>query len=161
MDLAPRVELIPEKKMAGRKVITSMIENKVVELWMSFMPLKKRISNAVDQLLYSIEIYPNDYFDDLDPSQVFEKWAAVEVTDFNEVPSELEIMILPQGLYAVFHYCGHPSKATATFEYIFLEWLPNSPYKLDYRPHLEVMGEKYKNNNDDSEEDFWIPIKEK
>jgi AraC family transcriptional regulator len=30
---------------------------------------------------------------------------------------------------------------------------------LDQRPHVEVMGEKYKNNDPDSEEEIWIPIK--
>ncbi|MEN9524835.1 MAG: hypothetical protein RLZZ256_219, partial [Bacteroidota bacterium] len=33
------------------------------------------------------------------------------------------------------------------------------PYLLDERPHVEVMGSKYKNNDPASEEDIWIPIR--
>jgi AraC family transcriptional regulator len=42
--------------------------------------------------------------------------------------------------------------------YIFNTWLPKSGYQLDRRPHFEILGEKYKNNNPDSEEEIWIPI---
>ncbi|EPE83362.1 GyrI-like small molecule binding domain protein [Leptospira noguchii str. 1993005606] len=40
--------------------------------------------------------------------------------------------------------------------YIFQEWLPNSGYKL--KPHFELLGSKYKNNDPTSEEEVWIPI---
>jgi len=45
--------------------------------------------------------------------------------------------------------------------YIMSQWLPNSKYILDHRPHFELLGAKYKNNSPDSEEEVWIPIKEK
>ncbi len=41
------------------------------------------------------------------------------------------------------------------------EWLPNSGYKIDDRPHFQVMGKKYKNGSPDSEEDFYIGLKSK
>lgn len=50
---------------------------------------------------------------------------------------------------------------TKIFEYIFVEWLPDTIYELDNRPHFEILGEKYKNNDPDSEEDLWIPIRDK
>ncbi|MFZ1515671.1 MAG: GyrI-like domain-containing protein, partial [Saprospiraceae bacterium] len=67
---------------------------------------------------------------------------------------------IPGGLYAVFYYKGL-STDTAIFEYIFNTWLPNSEYGLDDRPHFEILGERYKNNDADSEEEIWIPIKNK
>jgi AraC family transcriptional regulator len=42
--------------------------------------------------------------------------------------------------------------------YIFNTWLPQSNYQLAPRPHFEILGEKYKNNHPDSEEEIWIPI---
>jgi AraC family transcriptional regulator len=45
--------------------------------------------------------------------------------------------------------------------YIFMEWLPQSNYQLDNRPHFQILGEKYKHNQPDSEEEVWIPIKTK
>jgi AraC family transcriptional regulator len=34
-------------------------------------------------------------------------------------------------------------------------------YFLDDRPHFEILGDKYKNGDPDSEEEIWIPIKQK
>jgi AraC family transcriptional regulator len=38
-------------------------------------------------------------------------------------------------------------------------WLPGSDFVLDTRPHFEVLGDQYKNNDTTSEEEIWIPIK--
>ena len=90
----------------------------------------------------------------------FEKWAAVEVSDFNDVPTGMESYTIQGGLYAVFLHKGAATDLS-TFEYIFKTWLPNSKYELDQREHFEVLGEKYKNNDPGSEEDIWIPVKAK
>jgi AraC family transcriptional regulator len=39
--------------------------------------------------------------------------------------------------------------------------VPASNYDLDDRPHFEILGDKYKNGDPNSEEDIWIPIKPK
>jgi AraC family transcriptional regulator len=36
--------------------------------------------------------------------------------------------------------------------------LPASEYVVDNRPHFEILGAQYKNNEPDSEEEIWIPI---
>ena len=77
----------------------------------------------------------------------------------NKLP-ELNTLLLESGLYAVFDYKGSSSD-TSIYEYIFFNWLPNSKYKVDNRPHFEILGNKYKNNDPNSEEEIWIPIKEK
>ena len=72
----------------------------------------------------------------------------------------MKSLILKGGLYAVFDYKGSSSN-NSIFQYIFSEWLPNSEYLIDHRPHFEILGSKYKNNDPNSEEEIWIPIKEK
>jgi AraC family transcriptional regulator len=64
------------------------------------------------------------------------------------------------GLYAVFNYKGLNTD-NRIFIHIFTEWLPSSGYVLDERPHFEILGEKYKNNDPESEEEIWIPVKPK
>jgi AraC family transcriptional regulator len=32
---------------------------------------------------------------------------------------------------------------------------------LDNKPHFEIMGDQYKNEDPDSEEELWIPIKKR
>jgi AraC family transcriptional regulator len=82
------------------------------------------------------------------------------VAEFSVIPDEMEAFKLKGGLYAVFHYIGS-SMDTRVFQYIFGTWLPASSYLLDDRPHFEILGDKYKNANPNSEEDIWIPIKPK
>ncbi|MGZ3847072.1 MAG: GyrI-like domain-containing protein, partial [Flavisolibacter sp.] len=75
-----------------------------------------------------------------------------------DVPEGMESFVLNGGLYAVFDYQGLNTD-NRIFIYIFRDWLPNSEYELDDRPQFEVLGEKYKNNDPDSQEEIWIPVK--
>jgi len=157
--MEPRIEKLAEKKLVGKRITTSFSDNKTFELWNTFMPKKKQILNCIGTNLYSIQIYEPLFFENFNPDKKFEKWAAVEVTDFDTVPQEMETFILKSGLYAVFLYRGTASAAVPTFQYILGTWLPNSIYSLDDRPHFEILGEKYKNEDPTSEEEIWIPIK--
>ena len=139
----------------------SFAKNKTFELWSSFMPRRKEIQNNIGTDMYSMQIYPPLFFNNFDPKKEFEKWATIEVTSFDVIPDGMESIILPGGLYAVFLYKGDASKAEETFRYILGTWLPNSEYTLDTRPHFEILGEKYKKNDPASEEEIWIPIKQK
>ena len=107
-----------------------------------------------------MQVYDSAYnFEKFDINAFFVKWAAVEVTNFENIPNGMESFVLEGGLYAVFDYKGNAINAAQTFQYIFQNWLPNSNYKLDKRPHFELLGAKYKNNDPNSEEEIWIPIK--
>ncbi len=156
-----RIDLLPEKKLIGNRMEMSFTNNRTGELWRSFMPRRNQISNPVNADLYSIEVYPPQFFDRFDPSALFEKWAAMEVEDFHAVPKEMEMITLPSGLYAVFLHKGPASEGPKTYNFIFQTWLPNSDYQLDHRPHFALMGEKYKQDDPGSEEEIWIPIKPK
>jgi AraC family transcriptional regulator len=155
--LQPRIETLTERKLIGKRLTMSFADNQTFKLWQSFMPRRKEIKNNLNNELFSMQLYPPS-FDFTCFDAAFEKWAAVEVTDFETVPDEMEIFTLTGGLYAVFDYKGLNTDAKI-FEYIFGSWLPQSTgYRLDNRPHFEILGAKYKNNDADSEEEIWIPI---
>ncbi len=139
----------------------SLADNKTFELWRSFMPQRREITNSIDTDLYSVEVYGPTYWDDFSPEMTFEKWAAIQVTDFHAVPDGMDTLRVPDGLYAVFIHRGPVSEAPKTYGHIFRTWLPNSGFTLDDRPHFALMGTKYKNEDPDSEEEIWIPIKPK
>jgi len=159
--MEPGIEILTEKKLVGKHIEMSFSNNKTGELWRSFMPKRREIGNPIGTELYSIEVYGNHFFSNFNLETEFEKWAAVEVTDFETVPEEMETITLPCGLYAVFLHKGAASEGPETYQYIFETWLPESDFILDYRPHFAVMGEKYKNEDPDSEEEIWIPIRPK
>ena len=138
----------------------SLVNFNIAELWQAFGPRRVEIKNNVNAERVSLAVYPNDYFESFSPSRNFQRWALVEVTDFNFIPDQMESFDLPSGMYAVFHYQG-PSSDTSIFQTIYNVWLPQSEYLLDDRPHFEILGEKYKNNDPLSEEDIWIPIRKK
>lgn len=158
--MEPRIELLKDKKLIGYKLKMSLTNNKTGELWGRFAPRIKEIKNRANVDKISMQVYNASYYSTFDPKTEFEKWATVEVNDFNDVPEDMDIFTLSGGEYAVFDYKGS-SNDTRIFQYIFMTWLPTSEYQLDNRPHFEVLGEKYKNNDPNSEEEIWIPIKKK
>ena len=157
----PHTPITAARRLIGKKIIMSFSENKTDELWKNFMPRRNEIENAFHDNLYSVQVYEPGFFDNFNPDKKFEKWAAIEVTHFNNIPDGMEKIELPGGLYAVFPYRGKASEASDTFKYIFYEWFPKSEFMLDNRPHFEILSEKYKNEDLDSEEEIWIPVKQK
>jgi len=157
--MTPRIEFAREKKLVGKHLTMSFADYRIGELWRAFMPRRKEINNTVSNDLISLVIYSPTHFADFKPTNEFERWATVEVENFDSVPDELETYILPSGLFAVFQYTGLSTDSAAFYQYIYLNWLPNSEYILDDRPHVEILGEKYKNNDPLSKEDVWIPVK--
>ena len=155
----PIIETLTEKKLIGKRLPMSLSVNKTKELWQSFMSQWNEIKNSIGNALYSIQVYDPLYFVNFNPNTEFEKWATIEVTDFYSVPEEMETFILPSGLYAVFLHKGAASEGPKTFQHIYGTWLPNSEYSLDDTPHFEKLGDKYKNDDPNSEEEIWIPIK--
>ncbi|MGO4773309.1 GyrI-like domain-containing protein [Flavobacterium sp. W22_SRS_FK3] len=156
-----RIEILTEKKLIGKHITMSFVDNKTFQLWSSFMPVRKEIKSSIDSNLYSLEVFPVEYFDHFNPKNTFEKWAAIEVSDFDEIPSVTEALIIPSGMYAVFIHKGPATEADKTCHFIFTEWLPDSEYNVDDRPHFAVMAETYKKDDPDSEEEIWIPVKNK
>lgn len=159
--MQPTIQILPEKKLIGKRQTMSFANNTTGDLWKSFMPRRKEILNNTGTELYSMQLYPPLFFNNLNPNAPFDKWAAIEVTDFEKIPPGMETFTLEGGLYAVFQYKGAANDAAETFQYILGSWLPASKYLLDTRPHFEILGDKYKKNDADSEEEIWIPIKEK
>jgi AraC family transcriptional regulator len=158
--MTPRIKKLNEKKLIGKRLSMSLAENKTGDLWKSFIPRRREIVNNLTNDMISMQVYKSTHFADFKPTNQFEKWATVEVANFDNVPNGMETFILTDGLYAVFDYKGL-STDNGIFQYIFGTWLPTSDYDLDDRPHFEVLGDKYKNNDPTSEEEIWIPIQPK
>lgn len=159
--MEPRIEESPERKLVGKHLHMTMANNRTAELWQSFMPGRKQIKHTVGSDLFSLQVYddPSLDFKNFSLETPFKKWALIEVSSFEEIPEGMEPFILEKGLYAVFIHRG--LNFLPTFQRIFYEWLPNSDYELDQRPHFELLGAKYKNNTEDSEEEVWVPVRKK
>lgn len=157
--MTPKIVSIPAKKLIGYSIEMSLLDNQTQTIWQLFMPRLKEIKNAVSADLYSLQNYPDDYFTNFTPETIFTKWAAVEVKNFENIPDGFEKLEIPSGKYAVFLHKGNTEMFAKTAQYIYTEWLPNSGFQLDNKPHFEVLGDNYLGHeNPESEEEVWIPI---
>jgi len=157
-----RIEMLPKKTLVGKSTRMSLTNNKTRELWQSFMVNKTAIANVIGTDLYSIQVYDElHYFKNFSPQTEFTKWAAIEVDSFKNIPNGFDTIVIESGLYAVFLHKGSASEFQKTFQFIFNQWLPKSEYTLDHRPHFELLGENYVNDDSSSEEEVWLPIKKK
>lgn len=157
----PEITTLGTTQLVGLAKDMSLINNQTQSLWQQFSPRISEIKHKISSDKLSLQVYPKNYYKDFSPAKAFTKWAAVGVSNWDIIPEGLDRFTLESGLYAVFHYKGSSGDAASFFQYIFTEWIPKSKYVIDDRPHFEVLGDRYKNNDSNSEEDIWIPIKEK
>lgn len=158
--MEPRIEILSPKKLVGQRIRMTIASDRTFELFRGFMPRRHEIKNGTGTELFCLQVYDKDPgFNNFTIHTPFEKWAAREVEDYEDIPAGMEAHDLPGGLYAVFNYKGTPDAFPETWNYIFHTWLPGSKYLLDDREHFEILGEKYKLNDPESEEEVWIPVR--
>ncbi len=158
----PTILEIEDRKLIGMRIQTSLSENRTFELWRQFKPRVKEINGRKNGTFYSVQNFPHGLdFKAFTNDTIFEKWAAVEVENFDALPMGMEPLLLPGGEYAVFVHSGPASTGYQTFEFIFGTWLPNSAFERDNRPHFELMTADYLPTDPNAQEEFWIPIKRK
>lgn len=151
------IELSP-KKLIGKSLDMSFMQDKTGDLWRSFLPIMNQVNNRVGNERLSLQFYSDDFMKN--PSLSFTKWAVVEVLDFASVTEDMQTLEISGGQYAVFQYKGDIFGAPDFFRKIFSEIIPNSEYELDnLRPHFEILPEKYNPMDANSEEEVYIPIK--
>lgn len=158
MKWQPIIKDLKPKILIGMSVEMSLIDDKTGQLFRTFQPRRGEVINKKNEHTFDLRVYTQGYFRGFNPSNLFTKWVLVEVNDIGTVPEGMKNFELRGGKYAVFHYKGLNTD-NRIFQYIFAEWLPNSKYELDDRPHFEVLTEKTKLNDPNSEEEIWIPIK--
>ena len=156
----PRIITLEPKQLIGQSLEMSLVNNTTGQLWGQFAPRIKEVHNRASEDKISLQVYPSNYYQNFNPTNTFTKWAAVEVTALDHLPAGMKSFHLEGGPYAVFDYKGS-SADPSIYQYIFSQWIPSSPYWVDDRPHFEVLGAKYKNNDPESEEEIWIPIRTK
>lgn len=159
--MEPNIIELSEKLFVGIRIQTSLAANETLALWQRFKPLVKAIPHRANPDFYSVEIYDKtlDFITHFSPTTRFEKWAAVEVTQVENIPEKMESLVIPGGLYAVFVHHGPAHTYPQTARNFFGSWLPDSAYQLDDRPHFEVMTPQYQPNDPNAQEAIWVPVK--
>ncbi len=157
MNLKPQIITVKKFHLVGMKTSLTFYNNSPVALWQQFMPRKKEIQNIYKDELFSVQTYPTSYFESFNPESAFTILASTRVKfESLKVPDGMEHFIIQEGLYAKFTLTG--MNIQALMNSIITEWLPKSGFQIANRPHFQLMDKRYKHNQDDSEEDVYIPI---
>lgn len=159
--MKPEIVGLKEIKLIGMHINHSLSNNKTTELWKKFMPRKKEILSLKNSWFYAIQQYGTDVkMREFTPNTKFKIWAAVEVNSVENIPREMNSIVIPSGKYAIFMHKGDAKKFSETMNFILKIWLSESQYELDDRMHFQIMKDKYLGeNNPNSVEEIWIPIK--
>lgn len=156
----PEIRQASEIKLIGISKQVRINDPATVEIWKSFVPRRDEVKNRVDQNLYSVHIYDHDFKpENVTPQTIVTRYASVQVDSFSNIPDGMETLTIPAGVWAVFTFKGTPQQFPETWMQFMFEWLPSSSYQLDSRPHFEMLGNKYKHNDPESEEEVWIPVR--
>lgn len=94
--------------------------------------------------------------DEMDSDGRFHYTACAEVDSFEDVPSGMEMKVVPGGKYMVYTYKGDIKDLGGFYNDIFSSWILTSKCELDSRPQLELYDERFMKNG---EFDIYIPIK--
>lgn len=149
-------------KLVGFGKRMSLASDATAELWKALMPRRHEIANRATSDFISMRVYDERVFgtnEQFLPEAEFEKWAAVEVTDHDDVPDGLEAYVIEGGTYAIFVHEGPASTFAGTMRRIFVDWLPASDYELDDREHFEVVPEGWRATDDRAREEIYIPLR--
>jgi AraC family transcriptional regulator len=160
--MQPKIEVVDAKKLVGFSKRMSLAEDSTAEVWRRLMPRRSEIVNRATTSYISMRIYSKPAMtveETLALTTEFDKWAAIEVTDWSAVPEGMQRHSLSPGRYAVFVHRGPASEFAATMRFIFGTWLPASAYELDDREHFEVIPEGWNPSSRDAWEEVWVPIR--
>jgi len=100
---------------------------------------------------------------DREEEGVLTYFIGIEVSNLNDIPQGTVGRIVPRTKYAKFTAVGRlPDSMGSTFNYIFKEWFPASPFQITAGPILEHYDVRCSSNNgvppEQHEMDVYIPI---
>lgn len=145
-------------------------ENTIPKLWGKFFLEENKIKNKVEGSYYGVAFnmeIKNNLAKDITTDAIceFDEMIGVEVSSFDHANEEMFKKIINPQKYLVFTYKGNPndkdfvSKIQKTYDYLYGSLLPATEFQVDKEFNFELYDERFKENNDNSEFDIYIPIK--
>ena len=121
-------------------------------LWQRFNPHVGHVPHETGKASYGI-CYNTDDAGNMD------YLVGVEVTDYSDLPPELQRLRLPAQRYAVFTHRDHVATIRSTLHTIFSQWLPSSGHTLADSPVLERYDARFSPLTGMGGFEIWMPLK--
>ncbi|CAN5664737.1 hypothetical protein BH10BAC5_BH10BAC5_28740 [soil metagenome] len=145
-------------KAVGMKVTGQNMNNEISNMWKEYFSKSQSLKNVKEGGYYYGVCSP---MSQNTKEKGFDYIACREVNNFNDVPEGMVTVDIPEGKYAMFTYKGNIMKISTIYNYIFGEWVKKTDMKPDNdRNDFELYDERFKGEEDDSELDIYIPIKD-
>ena len=68
----PKIEKLQKMQLVGKHITMSLSNNRTAELWGAFMPMRASVLNRANDNYYSVEVYPEGYFEHFNPNTEFD-----------------------------------------------------------------------------------------
>ena len=125
--------------------------DKLPALWDNFLPRMNQIQARSDN--HSCGIIQTHTDTDL-----LTYYAACEVASSATMPEGMESLTVPAATYAVFTHKGLITRFNNTVNYIYSSWLLQSGYRHTYGPDIEIYGEAFIPDSENSVVYYAIPV---
>ncbi len=149
--MEPKIISKPAFTLVGMKYHGQNKHNEIPRLWDKFMRHTAEIAGVVNRDRCYGACGPMDA-----ETGAFDYLAACEVAGETAVPANMERWKIPANAYAVFT-CTLPT-IHVTFDHIYGQWLPQSPYKRAPGPEFELYDETFDPNDPHSPLYLYIPV---
>ena len=149
-----------EMHLVGFKASTQKGFLVIPRLWSKLHKAKNMIKNRTD---YNFVVGVNDYSNNAiftEEQSSFDYYAAVEVSKPEGITTDLSVITLPAGKYAVFVYQGKAKDSMQpVMDYIYKEWFPQSSCQLNDQARVDFIryGEQT-DKKENSRIEVWVPI---
>jgi AraC family transcriptional regulator len=129
------------------------------ELWHQFIHRVAEVSNRIGKESYAV-IFGKLKQERTHPHEL-QYIAGVPVSSIANIPAGMVSYTVPSSTFAVFIHRGLIAKIGATIQEIYQIWLPESPCVVSGPAEIELYDHRFKLDREDSEMEYWIPIKPK
>jgi len=128
------------------------IADKLPLLWDEFLPRMDEIEYGLSGVGYGVIQQTKDQTD------LLEYYAVREVTQIKTLPEGMVSIEIPKSRYAKFIHKGDVKNINNTVNYIYSSWLLQAGKRHSYGADLEIYGEGYIPDSDDSIIHYAIPL---
>ena len=161
MDASLVIDLEPPRFEAGRTLLIAGLGERyrfetnqgIPRQWERFQQYIGHIPGQLGNVAYGVCC-------NADGAGNFDYVTGVEVSSFDDLPSDFVRVRIPAQRYAVFSHREHISRMPATVYTIWNKWLPDSGRQHADAPDFERYDERFDPRTGTGTVEIWLPIKE-
>ena len=160
--ITPKIVELDAITVVGMSSIINSKCNLIGKLWLRFMPRGKEVQHvSVEKTALGVSFGMEMLSQDSTPPEYeFMHLVGYPVSSTDDVPEGMSYKNVPAHKYAKFTHKGPLSTLGATYNEIFMQWMPSSSKEYDSSGcDLEWYDERFKHEEEDSEFDIYVPIK--